>query len=540
MSIPTIHDGSAIALIVAIVLAALISEDGATITAATLAASSVLDFRLAFLSAFAGLWGGDLGVYALTRSIGPRITQHRWFAGWFAKGKTRKSNPSGSNGLLSLALSRFFPGTRLPAYVSAGLDRMPVFTFAAITAVSAIAWILLVFATIQLAPSRSSSAKQQLALFSLFGMGLFALLSAWRHWGHRIRRSLSISFDRIVRWEFWPAWLFYSPVAVICVWLGLRYRGFSLPTVANLNQKNGGIIGESKIGILRTLMETSPECTSDGYLIPGGSVENRIESILEICLRHQIRFPFVLKPDTAQRGAGFRKIESIDEIENYVAQVSGPLILQRYVQGPKEAGIFYYRFPWEQKGHIFGITRKQFPAVVGDGRRSLRELIESDSRARLIARTYLERFGSAVDRILPQGESLRLVEAGNHCQGCIFKEGEDLYSEELRDAFDEISQRLPGFYIGRYDIRYSSDDELRAGNGFQIIELNGAASEATNIYDEGNSLWSAYKTLYRQWKLVFQIGAANRSRGHRPASPLAVFRDWMEFSRQAMEYPLAD
>jgi membrane protein DedA with SNARE-associated domain len=540
MSIPTIHDGSAIALIVAIVLGALISEDGATITAATLAASSVLDFRLAFLSAFAGLWGGDLGVYALTRRIGPRIIQHRWFAGWFPKGKTRTSNPLGRNGQLSLALSRFFPGMRLPAYISAGLDRMPVLAFAAITAVSAVAWILLVFATIQLAPSRSSSAKQQLALFSLFGLGLFALLSAWRHWGHRIRHALSISFDRIVRWEFWPAWLFYSPVAAICLWLGFRYKGFSLPTVANLNQQKGGIVGESKIGILQTLMETSPEYTSDGYLVSEGSAEYRIEAIGEICLRHEIHFPFVLKPDTAQRGAGFRKIESFDEIENYFAQVSSQLILQRYVEGPNEAGIFYYRFPKEQRGHIFGITRKQFPVVMGDGLRSLRELIESDARARLIAGTYLERFASAADRILPRGESMRLVEAGNHCQGCIFKEGEDLYSEELRTAFDEISQKLPGFYIGRYDIRYGSDDELRAGKGFQIIELNGAASEATNIYDEGNSLWSAYNTLYRQWKLVFQIGAANRSRGHRPASPLAVFRDWMAFSRQAMEYPLAD
>ncbi len=540
MSIPTIHHGSAIALIVAIVLGALISEDGATITAATLAASSVLDFRLAFLSAFAGLWGGDLGVYALTRRIGPRIMQHRWFAGWFPKERARTSNPLGSNGQLSLALSRFFPGMRLPAYISAGLERMPVLAFAGITAVSAIAWILLVFASIQLAPSRSSSAKQQLAILSLFGLGLFALLSAWRRWGPGIRRALSISLDRIVRWEFWPAWLFYSPVALICVWLGLRYKGFSLPTVANLNQKNGGIVGESKIGILQTLMETSPEYTSDGYLVPEGSVENRIESIEEICLRHDIRFPFVLKPDTAQRGAGFRKIESLDEIEKYVAQVSSPLILQRYVEGPNEAGIFYYRFPNEQRGHIFGITRKQFPTVVGDGVHSLRELIESDARARLIARTYLERFGSAVDRILPRGESLRLVEAGNHCQGCIFKEGDDLYSEELRNAFDEISMKLPGFYIGRYDIRYRSDDELRTGKGFQTIELNGAASEATNIYDECNSLWSAYATLYRQWRLVYQIGAANRGRGHSPASLLAVFRDWMEFSRQAMEYPLAD
>jgi len=540
MSIPTIHHGSAIALIVAIILGAFISEDGATITAATLAASSVLDFRLAFLSAFAGLWGGDLGVYALTRRIGPRIMQHRWFAGWFPKERAGTSNPLGSNGQLSLALSRFFPGMRLPAYISAGLERMPMLAFAGITAVSAIAWILLVFASIQLAPARSSSAKQQLAILSLFGLGLFALLSAWRRWGPGIRRALSISLDRIVRWEFWPAWLFYSPVALICVWLGLRYKGFSLPTVANLNQKNGGIVGESKIGILQTLMETSPEYTSDGYLVPEGSIENRIESIEEICLRHDIRFPFVLKPDTAQRGAGFRKIESLDEIEKYVAQVSSPLILQRYVEGPNEAGIFYYRFPNEQRGHIFGITRKQFPTVVGDGVHSLRELIECDARARLIARTYLERFGSAVDRILPRGESLRLVEAGNHCQGCIFKEGDDLYSEELRNAFDEISMKLPGFYIGRYDIRYRSDDELRTGKGFQTIELNGAASEATNIYDECNSLWSAYATLYRQWRLVYQIGAANRGRGHSPASPLAVFRDWMEFSRQAMEYPLAD
>ncbi len=540
MSMIPVQSGNAIALVAAIVLGAFVSEDGATITAATLAASSVLDFRLAFLSAFAGLWGGDLGVYALTRGIGPRIMQHRWFAGWFRKEKTRKGNPSGNNGQLTLALSRFLPGTRLPAYISAGLERMPVLAFAGVTAVSAIGWILLVFATIQLAPSRSSSAKQQLTILSLFGLGLFALLSAWRRWGPGIRRSLSISFDRIVRWEFWPAWLFYSPVAVICVWLGLRYRGLSLPTIANLNQKNGGIVGESKIGILQTLMETSPEFTSDGYPVPTGSAQKRIEVIEEVCRRHEISFPFVLKPDTAQRGAGFRKVSSFDDAEKYLDQVSVPLVLQRYVEGPEEAGIFYYRFPREQRGHIFGITRKQFPRLVGDGVHSIRELIEADPRARLIARTYLERFGSAVDRILSQGESMRLVEAGNHCQGCIFKEGGDLNSEELRTAFDEISQKLPGFYIGRYDIRYNNDDELRAGKGFQIIELNGAASEATNIYDEGNSLWSAYNTVYRQWKLVFQIGAANRSRGHRPASPLAVFRDWMEFSRQAMEYPLAD
>src|SRR5713226_6010720 len=215
MSMTPTQGGDTLVLAVAIVLGAFVSEDGATITAATLAASSVLDFRLAFLSAFAGLWVGDLGIYALTRRIGPPIVQHRWFKGWFAKGKHHANSPSRNVGRLSLALSRFFPGTRLPAYISAGLGRMPALAFAAITAVSAIVWILLVFAAIHLAPSRGSAAKQQLVLLSLFGLVFFALLTAWRRWGLRTRRWVSVSFDRIVKWEFWPAWLFYSPVAVI-------------------------------------------------------------------------------------------------------------------------------------------------------------------------------------------------------------------------------------------------------------------------------------------------------------------------------------
>src|SRR5437879_12855530 len=170
-------------------------------------------------------------------------------------------------------------------------------------------------------------------MLGMFGLLLFSLMSAWRRSGYRIRRSVSISFDRIVRWEFWPAWLFYLPVAVICVWLGLRYRGLSLPTIANLNQKNGGIVGESKIGILQTLMETSPEFTSDGYPVPTGSAQKRIEVIEEVCRRHEISFPFVLKPDTAQRGAGFRKVSSFDDAEKYLDQVSVPRVLQRYVAG---------------------------------------------------------------------------------------------------------------------------------------------------------------------------------------------------------------
>src|SRR5215472_8137798 len=370
--------GGVPAIVVGIVLGAFVSEDGATITAAALAATSVLDVRLAFLSAFAGLWIGDLGVYALARWTSPAIRRHRWFQPWFAKTTSAESSRARRKGRWRLALSRFLPGTRLPAYIAAGLDQMPVAAFAMVTAMSAIAWVAVLFFSIRLAPSRAATASHQLAVLTLGGFVVFALLSLWRRWNQQIRQRISIGFQRIVKWEFWPSWLFYSPVALFCAYLGIRYRGFSLPTIANVNQKNGGIVGESKIEILQTLMETSPDITSDAYLIPSGPLAERIDRVLNTCYRHEIRFPLVLKPDTAQRGAGFNKIQSLEEAERYLAQVSGPVVLQRYIEGPKEAGIFYYRFPNERKGNILGITRKQFPFVTGDGKHSLQELILAD------------------------------------------------------------------------------------------------------------------------------------------------------------------
>ena len=39
---------------------------------------------------------------------------------------------------------------------------------------------------------------------------------------------------------------------------------------------------------------------------------------------------------------------------------------------------------------------------------------------------------------------------------------------ELTERMDAISQKLTSFNIGRYDIRYSSEEDLRAGRNFQI------------------------------------------------------------------------
>jgi hypothetical protein len=215
-------------------------------------------------------------------------------------------------------------------------------------------------------------------------------------------------------------------------------------------------------------------------------------------------------------------------------------VAQEYIYGPYEAGIFYYRFPNQPAGKIFAITEKVFPMVVGDGRSTVEELIRADARASLLADTYLRRFDRRRTRVLENGESLRLVEAGNHAQGCIFRDGMRFWSSELEEQIDAISSRLPGFFIGRYDVRFRSIEEFRAGRGFKILELNGAASEATSAYDSSKSLREAYGLLFQQWELVFAIGAANRRRGYRPDAVTKILTEWQRYRRASLCHPLAD
>src|SRR5262249_13751605 len=122
----------------------------------------------------------------------------------------------------------------------------------------------------------------------------------------------------------------------------------------------------------------------------------------------------------------------------------------------------------------------------------------------------------------------------------IFRDGMRFCTPELAQRIDSISQKIPGFYIGRYDIRYSNEADLVSGKKFQIVELNGAASEATSIYDARHSLFAAYRTLFRQWELVFAIAAQNRLRGSEPTPILALLQKWREYARQAGHFPLAD
>jgi membrane protein DedA with SNARE-associated domain len=521
-----------------------ILEDVAAIGAGLLLATDSLAWPWALGSCFLGIWSGDAGLYGMARVVGRN---------WFERSALRRFSGRieqserwfGERGNIILILSRLVPGARLPTYLAAGFLRLPLNRFLLVTGAASLVWTVVLLLATQVLGTRVLGwlgpwRRTGWALLLLIPSILLVLHFARKLVQRGALKRLTIRLQRFQHWEFWPAWVFYPPVALYCLWLSIKHHGLTLPTAANPGIFSGGLVGESKIATLKSLMETSPEFTAEAELLRGSSPQERLESFHEICHRRGISYPLVLKPDVGQRGAGVKLMQSEEQVYEYLQRTAAPLIVQRFAQGPHEAGIFYYRFPHEPVGHIFAITEKVFPEITGDGRSTIAELIWKDPRARFLAQVYLRRLRGRQEEVLAADEALKLVHAGNHAQGCIFRNGMHFCTPALIETIDNISRKVPGFYIGRYDIRYANEADLEAGRNFQIVELNGAASEATSIYDARNSLFTAYRTLFRQWNLVFTIGAENRQKGTRTTGISLLLRHWRDYARCAASYPLAD
>jgi hypothetical protein len=320
------------------------------------------------------------------------------------------------------------------------------------------------------------------------------------------------SWVRLARWEFWPPWAAYPPVAGYVIGLALRHRSLTVFTAANPSIPAGGFVGESKIDILRRLGPAS--VARSVFLertLPAETKIERVEAFLSTLDR---QWPIVVKPDQGQRGSGVLVARTRESLHARLAQTPADTIVQEYVPGV-EFGVFYVRRPGDARGRILSITEKRLPSVMGDGRSTIEELILKDADTIGMARFHLRQHADRLPEVPAAMEVVSLGDCGSHCRGARFYDAGTLLTPALERAIDDIASRCAGFYFGRFDLRVPSRDALTRGEGITILELNGVTSEVTHIYDPGVSLIEAYRALFAQWRLAFEIGEANAARGAR-------------------------
>ncbi len=313
-------------------------------------------------------------------------------------------------------------------------------------------------------------------------------------------------FIKVASWEYWPFGVLHAPLFPYWLWLSLKARSLIFFSASNPGILMGGMFGESKYDVLSKVPGT---CKPKTILIPLPTTRQFVMDQVE---QHGFSFPVIFKPDLGERGWRVKKIQSPQDIDDYLAGIKSSFLVQEFVTLPLEFGVFYIRYPSEPTGRVTSIVGKEMLSVTGDGTKTLQTLILEKDRAKLQWNTLRLTYSVKLCEVIPKGTKIELVSIGNHCLGTKFLNFNHLITEQLSASFDAISKEIEGFYFGRFDLRVASLEDLQEGR-VMIMELNGCGAEPAHIYHPGSSILEASRVLFKHWSDIYRVSVENHQRG---------------------------
>lgn len=364
----------------------------------------------------------------------------------------------------------------------------------------------------------------------------------------RASRS-EIPFDMVSKkqlsfFEFWPSWILYLPVILQCLFLALRYRSLTILFLANPKLTLSGMVGVPKSELLSQSNGKLNQVILPWKLfnINDSDANLQAEIWVKELSRINISLPFVCKPDIGCRGSGVKLVKDVKKLSKIIATYpkGTALMCQKLSNYEHEVGIFFVKNPNDKQGEISSLTAKYLPKITGDGKSTIRELIENDSRAGQLVHLYEKRFKDKWADIPANGEVIRLVFSASHSKGAIFRDASQYITPELTTKINEIMDSLPEFYYGRLDVKYSDLESLQKGENLELIEINGASAESIQIWDRNAKFIKSIKILLWQYRTLYKIGAINSKKGYKAPSLIKFIKHLKAERNLAKYYPLTD
>lgn len=344
--------------------------------------------------------------------------------------------------------------------------------------------------------------------------------------------------------EFWPAWLMYLPVVVQSLGMAIWHRSLTLPLIANPLLPLSGMVG---VGKSELFVQASGECEKAilAWFMHSRSdtdLSVQVDNIRTLMTERDFSYPVVCKPDIGCRGSGVKLVHNDEQLAEVIVcyPIGALMMVQQRSQFEPEAGVFFVKDPTQTDGVIISLALKYMPYVVGDGSKTLRELIASDPRAGQLQHLYFDRHQHMLASIIPAGEPYRLIFAASHSRGAIFRDARELITPELTRRINQIMTDLPHFYYGRMDIKFKDVASLRNGEHIEIVEINSASSESLHIWDRNASLLTAISSLLFQYRTLYRLGAENRRLGFKPPKFTELMVAWKKERILTQAHPQTD
>ena len=336
---------------------------------------------------------------------------------------------------------------------------------------------------------------------------------------HFTRFQMNTTEGQWARWnhEYWPWYIIYLPVFPLLLWYAFRARSFVFFTNVDPAIDLSGFFGERKSEIYALLPKGSyPTTVLIAPRLPSGVVQKRMAEAGLI-------FPLIAKPDIGERGNGVTRVDSEQALTEVLRTEHSGMLLQALVPWPHEYGLLFARDPLSGKTELLSITAKRFLSVIGDGHRSVEELLARTHRGKKQLERLRAYKADLLARVPRVNEEVVVEPVGNHCRGTIFLDACHLNSTALQEQVSKVMDRTEGVYYGRFDVRAESEEALLEGR-FIILEMNGVASEPGHIYDPSYSIFRCWSELLRHVRYIPRISAQMRIQGHDPA-PLRTVID---------------
>jgi hypothetical protein len=318
--------------------------------------------------------------------------------------------------------------------------------------------------------------------------------------------KFKLFYHKLTHWEYWPYQVLYFPVYFQYLYYVIRTKSFFFFNASNPTIKNGGFFMESK----KEIYDLIPQEYYPKTIIV--TPDESLEIILQKLTSENINFPLIAKPDIGLRGTAVKKIHTTEELITYHKKAKFNILFQELIPYENEIGLFYVKLP-NQSGKITGIVSKEFMIITGNGKNTILELLNQDIRYVFQIKALEKEYNDKLNTVLKDRETINLVPYGNHCRGTKFVDASHEITPRMVESFNTICNQIDGFHFGRMDIMYNSYEDLAKGKNFQIVEINGAISEPTHMYDPKHTLLFGWKELTRHFHYMYLISKHNHKNG---------------------------
>ena len=199
---------------------------------------------------------------------------------------------------------------------------------------------------------------------------------------------------------------------------------------------------------------------------------------------------------------------------SHVAAATEDFLLQKFIPG-LELEVVWRRNPGNDDGRIMAIVQKQDVLVRGDGEQTLEELIWLDEVAVSRGELYQRCHSRELNTVIAAGQWVTLNLTGSYGHGARCVHRYDLNTPELTAAVTAFAKRFPGLHFARFDLRSSSEEEVKAGR-FVCTEVGGCCHVSSLVRDESLRFSRSYTAVWHQLKACLEAGRYNLNQSVRP------------------------